>query len=92
MKMNYKEWHKGLVEWMLKECIPEGDPEKGAVPWKCKDCQVDIEGKEKIISLHDPRFTLAGYGETRRIVEPFCPRCKKHYGVPPFLDYDLSEL
>ena len=84
--MNQDEWHENLVTWLLKNAVPQGTPENNK-GWTCKDCNVNLQGREKTASLHFKRMMLAGSGEVVTLVEPFCPKCGKCYSVPPFLDH-----
>lgn len=86
--MNQNEWHKGVQEWVLKNANPLGTPENNN-GWVCKECEAELQGREKTASLH-MKGSLAGFGEVVRLIEPFCPKCGKCYGVPPFLDHGGS--
>lgn len=88
--MNQDEWYNGLNKWLLENATPQGTPENNN-GWNCKKCGAELMGEEKIVSLnmedYGGRPSLAGFGETRRITEPYCPKCGIRYAVPHFLEH-----
>jgi hypothetical protein len=78
--LNQDEWYEGLEKWLRENAVKDKDG------WKCKKCGVYLMGRGKIVSLH-LKGTLAGFGETVELIEPYCPKCGICYEAPRFLDH-----
>lgn len=61
--------------------------------WYCNKCNSEIQAIEQTQSLH-LSGSLAGFGETRREMIPYCPKCESkpssqgfaNYGDDPYRD------
>lgn len=59
--------------------------------WLCWECGSEIQAVEQSQSVHWAEFTLAGSGEVRRTIVPYCPKCEPKPGSRGIIRETVAE-